>query len=181
MLLQIPFSLDEILATCQFLARRKRQGHSLLRTFAFGDTDDGSKGCQDDAIDDFQRPPLAIIRDIFTGGVRLCYPLLLCIALGALLMFTRILLGVTGGMADAHHLSGALVITVSVTALAEVARPLRFLNLFLALGLMICALVLEGSLLVTGVTLLVAALIMVASIPRGPVNGDYGNWSRLIF
>lgn len=180
MLLQIPFSVDELVATGQFLLRRKRAGHSVLRAFIFGDTDDGSKDRQDDAIDDFQRPPLAIIRDIFTGGVRLCYPLLLCIALGALLMFTRILLGVTGGMADAHHLIGALVITVSVTALAEVARPLRFLNLFLALGLMICALVLEGSLLVTGVTLLVAALIMVASIPRGPVNGDYGNWSRLI-
>jgi len=180
MLLQIPFSVDELVATCQFLLRRKRAGHSVLRAFIFGDTDEGSKGSRDDAVDDFQRPPKAIIKDMFTGGVRLCLALQACIVVGVLLMFSRVLLGVTGGMADAHHLIGALVITVSVTALAEVARPLRFLNLFLALGLMICGLVLEGSLLVTGVTLLAAALIMAASIPRGPVNGAYGNWSRLI-
>jgi nucleoside-diphosphate-sugar epimerase len=180
MLLQIPFSVDELVATGQFLLRRKRAGHSLLRAFIFGDTDEGSKGRKDDDVDDFQRPPVDIIRDMLTGGVRLCYPLLACIVIGALLMFSRVLLGVDGSMADAHHLIGALVITISVTALAEVARPLRFLNLFLALGLMICALVLEGSMLVTGATLLAATLVMVASIPRGPVNGAYGSWSRLI-
>lgn len=180
MLLQIPFSVDELVATGQFLLRRKRAGHSVLRAFIFGDTDEGSKGRQDNAVDDFQRPPLAIVRDVFTGGVRLCYPLLGCIAIGVLLMFSRVLLGVQGSMADAHHLIGALIITVSVTALAEVVRPVRFLNLFLAMGLMICALVLEGSLLVTGATLLAGALVMAASIPRGPVSGHYGDWSRLI-
>lgn len=180
MLLQIPFSIDELVATGQFLVRRKRAGHSVLRAFIFGDTDEDSNSRQDDDEDDFQRPPIDIIRDMFTGGVRLCYPLLACIVFGALLMFSQILLGVTASMADAHHLIGALIITISVTALAEVARPLRFLNLFLALGLMICALVLDSSLLVTGITLLVGALIMAASIPRGPVNGAYGSWSRLI-
>jgi hypothetical protein len=184
MLLQIPFSVDELVATCQFLRRRKRAGHSLLRAFIFGDTDEGGKSITSvkalNETDDFERSPLAIVRDIFTGGVRLCYALLGCIALGVLLMLSRLLLGVEGSMADAHHLIGALVITISVTALAEVARPLRFLNLFLALGLMICALVLDSTLLVTGVTVLAAALIMAASIPRGPVSGAYGNWSRLI-
>ncbi|HDZ08988.1 vitamin K epoxide reductase family protein [Pseudohongiella sp.] len=180
MLLQIPFSVDELVATGQFLLRRKREGHSVLRAFIFGDTDEGKKGRQDDAVDDFQRSPIAIIKDMFTGGVRLCYGLIACIAVGALLMLTRLLLGAQGGMADAHHLIGALIMTVSVTALAEVARPLRFLNLFLALGLMICALVLEGSLLVTIATLVAGVIVMAASIPRGPVNGVYGSWSRLI-
>lgn len=178
MLLQIPFSVDELLATGQFLLRRKRQGHSVLRAFIFGDTDEGSKGRGDE--DNFQQPPLQIIKEVFTGGVRLCYWLLLCVAVGALLMLTRPLLGADGNMANAHHLVGALVITVSVTALAEIARPLRYLNVFLALGLMICALVLESTLVVTVATLIAAAIIMVASFPRGPVNGEYGSWSRLI-
>src|SRR5690606_1349977 len=39
MLIQIPYSLDELLATSQFLWRRKRAGHSLLRVFFAGDTD----------------------------------------------------------------------------------------------------------------------------------------------
>jgi nucleoside-diphosphate-sugar epimerase len=184
MLLQIPFSVDELVATCQFLRRRKRAGHSLLRAFIFGDTDEGGKSMTSvkalNTTDDFERSPVAIIQDIFTGGVRLCYGLLACIVLGSLLMLSRLLLGVEGSMPDAHHLIGALVLTISVTSLAEVARPLRYLNLFLALGLIICALVLDSTLLVTGVTLLIAVLIMVTSIPRGPVNGKYGNWSRLI-
>jgi len=178
MLLQIPFSVDELVATCQFLLRRKRQGHSVLRALIFGDTDEGSKGRGDE--NNFQQPPMTIFKSIFSGGVRLCYGLVACIVIGALLMFSRVLLGVEGNLANAHHLVGALIMTVSVTALAEVARPLRFLNLFLALGLMICALVLDGSLLAMAATLLAAVLVMVASIPRGPVDGSYGSLSRLI-
>jgi hypothetical protein len=48
-------------------------------------------------------------------------------------MFSRLVFGTAGTLADSDHLSGALVLTVAVIALAEVARPLRFLNL--ALGL----------------------------------------------
>ncbi|MEX0740598.1 MAG: vitamin K epoxide reductase family protein [Pseudohongiella sp.] len=178
MLLQIPFSVDELLATGQFLLRRKRAGHSVLRAFFFGDTDEGSR--TENNEDNFQQSPLIIFKQMFTGGVRLCYWLWLCVATGVLLMLTRPLLGAEGNMANAHHLVGALVITTSITALAEIARPLRYLNVFLALGLMICALVLDGTLMTTMATLIAASVIMVASFPRGPVNGAYGSWSRLI-
>src|SRR5690606_35405869 len=55
MLLQIPFSVDELVATGQFLMRRKGQGHSLLRAFIFGDTDEGS--VQKSAADSFEISP----------------------------------------------------------------------------------------------------------------------------
>lgn len=180
MLLQIPFSLDEILATCQFLARRKRQGHSLLRTFIFGDTDDMPENKKVYEEEHFEQPPLQVMRMLFTGGVRWCTGLWICVALGVVLMFTRLLLGAEGAMADTHHLIGALMITVSISALAEVGRPLRFLNMIMAMALAICAFVLESTLTVQLFTLGIAVAMIVASIPRGPVNGEYGDWSALI-
>ncbi|MDX1538915.1 vitamin K epoxide reductase family protein [Arsukibacterium sp.] len=178
MLLQIPFSLDELIATCQFLKRRKQQGQSVLRVFFVGDTDDDD-GRRDH--DDFADSPKHIIQAVFGGGVRWwCPGLLICIVLGALLMFSRLLLGVEGAMADAHHLLGALLITISVIALAESGRALRFINLFLALALMICAFVIPTSTSSVIASLLATVLIMAASIPKGPVQSQYGRWSRLI-
>lgn len=40
-----------------------------------------------------------------------------------------------GGQADSDHLVGCWVITVSITAFAEAARPARFLNVLLAIVL----------------------------------------------
>ena len=96
-------------------------------------------------------------------------------------MLSRILFGVEGPLADAHHLIGALLITLSVTALAEVARPVRLVNIFLGLGLLICTFILEAGLLATMASLVLAIVIIVCSIPRGPVKGSYGNWNRIIF
>jgi len=178
MLLQIPFSVDELVATGQFLLRRKRQGHSLLRAFIFGDTDEGS--VQKSAADSFEISPLKAARQIFSGGVRWSWWLIGCIVTGGVLMLSRILFGVEGALADAHHLIGALLITLSVTALAEVARPLRLVNIFLGVALLICAFVLEAELVALVATLALAVLILVCSIPRGPVKGSYGNWNRII-
>tara|TARA_B100001059_G_scaffold109412_1_gene109252 strand:- start:4136 stop:6679 length:2544 start_codon:yes stop_codon:yes gene_type:complete len=177
MLLQIPFSLDELIATCQFLKRRKQQGQSVLRVFFTGDTDEDDGRRQQDS---FEQSPLQIIKAAFSGGVRLCPWLVVCILVGALLMFSRLLLGVDGTMANAHHLLGALVITISVIAWAESGRALRFINLLLALALLICAIVISSSTLVMLATLLAAAVIMVASIPKGPVSSEYGKWSKLV-
>ncbi|WP_213996562.1 vitamin K epoxide reductase family protein [Arsukibacterium sp.] len=177
MLLQIPFSLDELIATGQFLKRRRQQGQSVLRIFFTGDTDEDD-GRRDH--DSFEQSPRQIISNVFSGGVRVCPGLMVCIVTGLLLMFSRVLLGVDGAMADAQHLLGALVITLSVIALAEVARALRFVNLLLALALMICAVVIPSSTLIIIASLTAATVIMVASIFRGPANSSYGRWSRLI-
>ncbi|MGP9800259.1 vitamin K epoxide reductase family protein [Rheinheimera sp. NSM] len=177
MLLQIPFSLDELIATCQFLNRRRRQGRAVLQVFFTGDTDedDGRR-----TADNFQQSPLQLLSCIFSGGVRWCPGLISCAVIGILFMFSRVLAGVEGAMADSHHLLGALIATISVIAMAEVARALRFINLFLALALMICAMVIPAN--TTGIiaTLIGAVAVIAASIPRGPTNNDYGRWSRLI-
>ena len=73
MVVQIPYSLDEILATCQFLWRRKRAGQSLLRVLMVGDTDDtdDTKGADAEpaAARPFERPAGVLLLDMATGGV----------------------------------------------------------------------------------------------------------------
>ena len=68
-------------------------------------------------------------------GVTAPWTLVASCALGAWLMFSRVIFGTEGVLANSDHLVGALIITVAVCAMAEVARPLRFLNVAFGLWL----------------------------------------------
>ncbi len=68
MLIQIPYSLDELVATSEFLYRRKKQGRPLLRIFFTGDTDDGERVNE---TTEFNRSPVAVIKDMILGGITL--------------------------------------------------------------------------------------------------------------
>ena len=178
MLIQIPYSVDELIATCQFLYRRHRAGKPVLRIFLTGDTDDG----QDERTDEsFEQRPLALIHDMVAGGTGISWGLGLTVLISVWLMFTRLTLGTEGALADADHLIGALALTIAVTAMAETARPLRFLNLFLGGALAICALVMDGTLIQRGADVLAGLALMAASIPRGTIRNHYGGWSRFVF
>lgn len=175
MLLQIPYAVDELLATCQFLARRKKEGRPLLWVLFRGDTDEGADDRQED---DFLQPPKKVIGDMLNGGMSLSVPLMISIALGVWLLFTRMTLGTEGALANADHLLGSLVITVSVTALAEPCRPIRFLNICLGLAIMLMPFIVETSLLQLAADVIVGLAIIALSIPRGPIRHRYGAWSR---
>jgi nucleoside-diphosphate-sugar epimerase/uncharacterized membrane protein len=180
MVLQIPYSLDELVATVQFLWRRHRAGRSLLRVFFVGDTDvhtdEGSTG------DEFDQPPSRIVAETLRGGVGLPWNLLACAAIGAYLMSTRLTVDTIAPMAHGDHLIGALVITVSVTSFAEVARPLRFINVLLGGALLTTPFLLEGGGTLSATTNWIAgtALILL-SVRRGDIRGSYGALSRYLF
>jgi nucleoside-diphosphate-sugar epimerase/uncharacterized membrane protein len=179
MLMQIPYSLDELVATGQFMRRRQRAGQSLLRVLFVGDTDD--KTAAQPLVDrEFERSPREIVLDMVGGGVNLPWSLALTIAVGVWLMFTRLTLGAEGGMADADHLVGALLVTVSVIACAEVARSLRWLNVLLGLALWITPFVYSAGALQTVLSLAFGAAIVVLSLPAGRIDGRYGGWERYI-
>ncbi|MGH8075777.1 MAG: vitamin K epoxide reductase family protein, partial [Lysobacter sp.] len=177
MVLQIPYSLDELVATGQFLLRRKRAGKSLLRVFFTGDTDEGT---HDEPLPEFARPPAEVLRDIFSGGVGLPWNLLLSVAIGAWLMLTRLTLDASGSMANADHLIGALVITVSVSALAEVGRALRLINIVFGVALLITPFVFDASVLQMVAGIACGAALIALSLPRGAVQMHYGSWDRAI-
>lgn len=178
MVIQIPYSVDELVATGQFLARRHKAGRPVLRIFFTGDTDEGADSRVDD--DDFNLYPLQALREMVMGGVSFPWTLVASAGVGTWLLFTRLTLGSQGMMANADHLIGSLVITVSVTAMAETMRPVRFLNMLLGSGLIIVALVSGATLLQLAASVLAGMLLIGLAVPRGTIRNSYGSWDRLI-
>lgn len=176
MVIQIPYSLDELLATSQFLYRRKKQGRPLLRIFFTGDTDEGEAK----AKPEFEMSFTEYVADMWAGGITLVWSLVLSTLAGVWLLATPWVLGTDGYLADANHLIGSLVITTSVIAFAEIGRAIRWLNAGFGLAVMVTTVTLGPGLaeLVTG--LVAGAALIGLSIPRGPVKHSYGGFDRII-
>jgi hypothetical protein len=84
-------------------------------------------------------------------------------------------------MADADHLLGALVVTVSVMAFAEIARPARFLNALTGACLLATPWMFDGGTPLADWGSVSAGLALIAlSLPRGRVSGSYGDWNRYL-
>ena len=176
MLIQVPYSFDELVASGQFLVRRKKQGRPLLRIFFVGDTDEGDARERDG----FRQPFPALLKEMALGGVNFPLPLLGCVAIGVWLMFTRLTLGADGAMANADHIIGALAITVSVTAFAETARAVRFLNLPLGAALILMPFLFPTSLLQSVLGVALGLGLIALSLPKGRIRQSYGSWDRFI-
>lgn len=176
-LVQIPYALDELIASLQFVRRRVKAGANWLRVLIVGDTDEGGR---QETKDEFDAPAGAVLKDMVAGGVNLPWNLALAGAIGAWLMFTRLSFDADGRMADADHVIGALALTVVSLAAAEVTRALRFLLVPLGLALIAAPFLFEAT---TGglVNAIVCGVLLIAlSWRRGPVRGRYGGWDRLI-
>ena len=171
------YSLDELVATSEFLYRRKKQGRPLLRIFIFGDTDDG-KWEEDET--EFKRPAWTVIKDMVGGGVTLPWNLALCIPVGIWLMFTRLTLGAEGGMANADHFIGALALTVVITALAESGRAARYALIPLGLALFVTPFVYGAGLIAIISSIICGALLVALSFPKGSIKNTYGLWDKAI-
>jgi hypothetical protein len=188
-LVQIPYSLDELLASLQFVRRRARAGSRWLTVLLRGDTDDDPwkspkgdvpRNLQKRAADELDARPAKLLRDALGGGVSLPWNLLLAAVIAVSLLFTRVFFGVEGSLANAHHLLGSLVLTVISIAAAEVARPVRYLNVLLGAALLAVPFVYGAGGGATAFTLLAGAAIAALSLRRGPIRGSYGPWSRLL-
>ncbi len=177
MLWQIPFSLDELVATYQFLRRRHRAGQPWLKVFFIGDTDEGPDEVR---RDDFERSPRAILGDMLGGGMTLPWSLLASMGVGVLLMLSPAFLGWDSGVTATNHIVGALALTVAVSALAPVARLARFLNVLLGIVLLFAPLVADASLAALVFSVICGLALIGLSIPRGSVAGSYGDWDRFV-
>ena len=71
--------------------------------------------------------------------------------------------------------------TVAIIAFAEVTRAVRFINIALALGIIVLPWLLGGGTLAGGINDLVIGLfIIVLSIPPGKIRNTYESWNPLI-
>lgn len=177
MLIMIPFALDELVAMGQYLRYTHRAGQPTWWLFFTGGPMEGGK--EDKETD------LASLRTALgqaARGLTLPWPLLVTTMLGGWLMFTRLAFDTQPSMANSDHLVGSLVVTVSIIAMAEVARPLRLLNVPAGLWLIVAPWLLEGGSMVANIAGAVVGLAIAGlSLPRGlRSEHHYGRWDRLV-
>lgn len=151
MTIMIPFAIDEIVAVLQLLRRSKQPFWSV---FCRGSECPGAK-------EDLAGASNA------QKGVSTPWNLLLSTLLGALLMLLPWRLNLVGAQANIDHTVGAFAIVVSVIAMAEVVRKVRYCNL--ALGSFIIAF--SG---MDPIHLAIGGLLVLLSFRQGPIKNTYG-------
>jgi hypothetical protein len=179
MLVMIPLTLDEVVAMGQYMQRSVREGRPFWRTFFRGGPE--PNGGVDENCLGFSAALMAQSAAA-VRGVTVPWTLAACCLAGAWLMLSRLVLGTGVITANNDHLVGALIITIAVCAMAEVARPLRFLNLLLGLWLIAAPWLLTGSDASSvwnniGIGMAVVGL----SLRRGTRSKEhYGSWDRYV-
>lgn len=174
MLAMIALSLDEVVAMIQFVARSRKEGGSAWRTFWLGG--DAAAGQERAPVRPSPWRPRAMLWG-FTPSAALLGTTLT----GLWLMAAPDIFGIAinAPAADSDHLTGALIVVVSVIAMAEVGRPTRFLNLLLGAWLLIAPWLLAGATSATRANDIVAgALAIGLSLPLGRVRDHYGTFDR---
>ncbi|QEG40890.1 vitamin K epoxide reductase family protein [Roseimaritima ulvae] len=186
MLPMIPLEVDEVIAMIQHVRQAKKRGDregSLWSIFWKGGQADG---CTPDdrspAMVEFSDHPVALFKASI-WGMSFPWTLLACSALGVIPVFLPTLFGIdiTTTAADIGHLCGALIVTFSVISMGEVIRTGRFLNVVLALMLVVGPWLVDGT--TTAYALAASALgiaVAMLSIPRGRILQTYGSWDRFI-
>jgi hypothetical protein len=95
-------------------------------------------------------------------------------------MFTRVTFGSEGAMANADHVIGALAVTFSVIALAELGRAVRFLNVPLGVALLVTPFVFGASMPATLGSVACGIALVVLAFPRGAVRHRWGESQWII-
>ena len=178
MLWMIPLTVDEVIATAQFLKKSVRDGKPFWRTFWVGDTIEG--GEKDNRTPHYGSAVRKMAAPM-VWGVTVPWNLIVSAVLGLWLMFSPSVFQTQAGAADSDHLVGALVITFAVIAMAEVARAARFINIFFGIWLIAAPWLINGF-TPTGKwnAVIVGLTFVFASFPRGRVKERYANWDRFL-
>jgi len=186
MLIMITPALDEVIATGQFLLQARRAGRPMWRTFWVGGTlHESQVNGQKPESKEPLRPRASTLRQILQAMDLTSIPwnMAASAALGVWLMFSPSVFASTGVAADSDHLVGALVVTFSVIAFGQVARPARFLNMLFGAWLIVAPWIVEGF-AAGGVGAwndVAAGVALIAlSLRRGTVSEHYGGWERHI-
>lgn len=178
MIIMIPLTLDEVIATIQFLNRRVKEGKPFWRTFWMGDTIEG--GSKDERTPSF----IASINKTIPAmwwGIKFQWNLVLATAIGIGFMFSPSLLSVQGSMANSLTTIGALVVTFSIMAMAEVGRVVRFINIPFAIWLIVAAFRTNTiSANTVWIVVIAAVALILVSLPKGKIAEKYGTFDKYI-
>lgn len=178
MLIMIPLTVDEVVAMTQFLIDKKKEGKPFWRTFFMGDTiEGGGKDERSPALtEDLNKTYPAMV-----WGVTVPWNLLIASFIGVWLMFSPSVFGFNGIFADSNHLIGALVVTISVIAMAEVLRFVRFINVLFGLWFIASHWILnEGPGAGMWNDIITGVLLIAISYPKGKIKENYATYNKYI-
>lgn len=165
MLIMVPPAVDEVLASYQFLKRRKKAGESLWKVFWMGSTSEEEEEKHVPEIE----PQGKLIH------------LYLASAISIWLMFTPYVFSLEGFSSSSTYIIAALAITFSIIAMSEAARLLRIMNIPLGLWLIISPWFLSGMSIEAVWNSVVAGLLLILlSLPRGKREERYGETDKII-
>lgn len=177
MIVMIPYTLDELVAMGQFLVQGHRRGEPFWRTFFMGGASPGSGR---DEHPDFDAS-LGKSTGSALRGVQIPWTLATCALLGVALMLTRPVFGTEPPMAGSDYLVGALIVAVAISAMAEVGRLLRFINVAMGLWLIASPWILSGASMAASATGIVVGIAVVGlSLPRGQRSSTTAAGDRLV-
>lgn len=175
MLMMVPPALDEVIATCQFLRRVRRERQSLWRAVWFGEA-----AFDDEPADTARRATWSEVChavEIFS----MPWNLIVSALLGVWLMAAPGVQTFAGPLATSSIVVGALVVTAAVIAAAEPARIVRLGNIPCGIAMVVAPWLVAGpgaavtwGLIATGIAL------VFLSLPKGKVADHYGAWDRWI-
>ena len=176
MLIMVSLTVDEVVAMGIFLVLARREGQPLWQTFWSGGT-----------LRDASTPGAPAVRpDVPSAsaavwGVTVPWNLFAAIGVGLWLMLAPYVVGSSGRAAHSDHLIGALIVTMTMVALADVSRAARVVNLLLGAWVMLAPWLLEGA--TAGAVwsgAIAGALVIILSVRRGRIRERYGEFERFI-
>lgn len=180
MLPMIPLQVDEVVAMCQFMASKKRQGQSLWKVFWLGGTMEG--GGPDERtppLHELPSRPHDLGKAMF-WGVSFPWTLVVAAAAGVWLMAAPAVLQQGKAGADLSHIVGALIVTVSVIAMGEPVRLLRYLNVIAGAALVVGSFFIGGGTVAIANGIFFGVAVAGLSIPRGKIIESFGTWDRFV-
>lgn len=165
MLIMIALTIDEMAAVWQYLVQIRKEGKSVWDYFW--------KGGAPSVELKKEKPVTGFLEAM--RGVNVPWNLFLTALLGIGVMFLEGWLGMEGIGSDSNHVLGALFVAISVIAMAEVVRIVRYVNVALGVYFMISPAFLEGfSTWGIEMNIVVGALLILLSIPQGRIQDRYG-------
>lgn len=174
MLVMIALTLDEVVATVQFLVQARREGQSVWGVFWLG-------GTLAAARDGGPSRPDVVSAKAMVWGIGLPWNLVASMAIGLWLMASPAVFGSAVPAAHSDHFVGALVVTVAVVALSDVGRAARFVNVLFGAWFILSPWLLSGATPAALANDVIAGVaLIVLSLPRGSVGERYGGWQRSI-
>lgn len=183
MLPMIPLEFDEVIAMGQHMVQAKRRGDNMWEVFwKGGEAFEENEDTRTTELIDLPKKPLKVFYSS-VWGMSIPWSLGISSLLGLAAMFGPALFGVEISTMAAHifHLSGALILVVSVISMGEIVRTGRYLNILLGLGLAAAPWLVQDSTMSLSITGTVIGLIVIAlSFPRGPIKEEYGLWNKYI-